>query len=785
MSLTASCDLIITVAYFSIPLQILVSLWKSPPERKIPMKLVVTLVLFALFIFLCGAGHLMRYMGKGHSTAFVYLNVATALVSLVTAVYLVPLIPCMFSLLDESLNRLTNESKESKSKLFTFMAFLCHEIRNPLFAITSSAEFLKDTDLCNEQAEEVSSICDSSLLMLRLVNDVLDLSKLDSGKLELEAREFDLHSLLRRLGENMMRQVQRKHKGQVALNFDVAPDVPRVIIGDSCRILQIVYNLLSNSCKFTSEGKVDLTVRLANEAREDQEREEARLAGAHTVTMSSDRPIAMLSSEYADDDEDNTNSRSNNQNNNKDADESQLFSMALLDNADIQTGESALLPKNPNEDIQVLSIAVADSGIGIPVDRLRNIFEPYTQAKLSDFRQHGGTGLGLSIISSLIKTMGGTISVTSKAGEGTCFHLKIPVRVPHQSSLPADHDNDDGDAHHNHHHDSGDGEHGGAGGDASQYMEARRLPVYESSNTRMGAGETGNEGTPNNNNNNTSISTTTTGGGGGALFDIGGGSSSSYSNGAKDLLSGDSPSAGQHQSSAQRTREGSPPRSKSPPPRNNKNHQRNASSSLSLPPFDFPPRSNLVLVVDDNSVNRKILGKMLTTYKIEHEMACNGKEAVDILMQSRNHTGDVSRPKFGLVFMDVSMPVMDGNAAITAIRKAKITVPIVALSANVLSQERDRTICLGADQFHTKPILRNDLHRLCTQFLYNAEHPAPAGATILPVYPESVDGIDDSMLRVDSTGSLRESNQHARKLSGDRSASSLIQEDPQVGLNLV
>ena len=129
MNLINICDLIITVAYFSIPLQILVSLWKSPANRKIPMKLVVTLVLFAAFIFLCGTGHLMRYFDMGHSAAFVYVNVATALVSFITAIYLVPLIPCMFSLLDESLNRLTNESKESKSKLFTFMAFLCHEIR--------------------------------------------------------------------------------------------------------------------------------------------------------------------------------------------------------------------------------------------------------------------------------------------------------------------------------------------------------------------------------------------------------------------------------------------------------------------------------------------------------------------------------------------------------------------------------------------------------------------------------------------------------------------------------
>lgn len=129
MRAIAACDLIITMAYFSIPFQILISLWKSPPDRKIPTKLVVTLVLFAFFIFLCGTGHLMRYLDLGHTTAFIYVHVATALVSSITALYLIPLIPCMFSILDESLNKLTKETQESKSHLFTFMAFLCHELR--------------------------------------------------------------------------------------------------------------------------------------------------------------------------------------------------------------------------------------------------------------------------------------------------------------------------------------------------------------------------------------------------------------------------------------------------------------------------------------------------------------------------------------------------------------------------------------------------------------------------------------------------------------------------------
>mmetsp|Transcript_18552 Transcript_18552/g.26197 ORF Transcript_18552/g.26197 Transcript_18552/m.26197 type:complete len:217 (+) Transcript_18552:367-1017(+) len=90
-------------------------------------------------------------------------------------------------------------TKPRINKLFTFMAFLCHEIRNPLFAITSTASFLDDTEMTEEQEIGAGSIFDSALLMLRIVNDVLDLSIIGEGKMELEERDFDLHQLLENL----------------------------------------------------------------------------------------------------------------------------------------------------------------------------------------------------------------------------------------------------------------------------------------------------------------------------------------------------------------------------------------------------------------------------------------------------------------------------------------------------------------------------------------------------------------------------------------------------------
>ena len=283
------------------------------------------------------------------------------------------------------------------------------------------------------------------------------------------------------------------------------------------------------------------------------------------------------------------------------------------------------------------------------------------------------SGLGLSIISSLIKTMGGNVSVTSKVGEGSRFHLKIPVRVPRDPTVTVDENvSDSCDA------------------DSNQTLDSRRLPIYEDV-AQPGVTLPLSPGVQ----------------GPASSFS----QSGSQANGPMDLLSGPHPSyvpeVKLEEGRSQRRKSICQPSKQTP----------------SLPKFDFQPQSNLVLVVDDNSVNRKILGKMLSTYNIEYETASNGREAVDALLASRNATGDLSRPRFGLVFMDVSMPVMDGNAAIKAIREAKITVPIVALSANVLTQERDRTICLGANESHTKPILRADLHQLCTKFLYKAgEH---------------------------------------------------------------
>ncbi|CAB9508967.1 Hybrid signal transduction histidine kinase J [Seminavis robusta] len=709
LDLLAISHLLVAVANVVISLQFMTSLHRYPHRRNIPWRLTWCLILFAFYTFLSGCNQLLLGLGQAQTFLYAAIQYGNAVVSAITAVCLVPVIPDMFTLVDQTVSKLTQDSTESKAKLFTFMAFLCHEIRNPLFAITSSAECLQDTPMSAEQEEEVSSISDSSLLMLRLVNDVLDLSKLDSGKLEVESRAFDLHSMIKRLGDSMSRQVQRKHQGTVALVCSMSPSVPRMIKGDSVRILQIIYNLLSNSCKFTSEGTISLKV-LARGIVESEEEEEQDTE--HTVTMSANRPVSMFASKRGGVCHRKTPSQQGSKLDGTGSEEKPLFSMALLGGSD-GSDEADATPcdcEDTDKRTVVLSVIVEDTGCGISHERLEDIFEPYTQAKLSDFRIHGGTGLGLSIISSLTKTMGGSISVTSKPGKGAKFHLRLPVGLPGNTECHSDESS--------HEDESTErmmmGESFRATGDKKHQRKKKLDYVGEclpSDQTQVPKQFLKCQRLP-------------------SCVDF---------SGLHQEVSDHTEQTSLHASGpllALATPLPLPPLPPAPLVPLNDHSWRTVGSisdhcptsppmlqipkTCKLPSFQLPSNDNVVLVVDDNSVNRKILGKMLSTYKIEHRVATNGQEAVDALLDSRNYEpnrNDVSRPRYSLVFMDISMPIMDGNTAISTIRQKNMDLPIVALSANVLSDERNRTIGLGADEYHSKPILRTTLHDICSRHL--------------------------------------------------------------------
>jgi signal transduction histidine kinase/CheY-like chemotaxis protein len=705
-------DLIICVAYFSIPVQILVALWQDPRLASMPRAYSLLLVLFAFFIFLCGAGHLLRYMEMVHTKTFENVNIATAVISFVTAVYLIPLVPSLFggSTQIMSLQQQNKESMESKRKLFTFMAFLCHEIRNPLFAITSSATCcLEDTILTDEQAIAVGSIMDSAVLMLRLVNDVLDLSKIDAGKLQLETKTFDLHRMLDNLAHTISRQVAQKMGGEVKFNVSIAQDVPHLVSADPVRLLQIIYNLLSNALKFTQEGRIDLNITVCSHA-------EAVRAGLVN-------PAAAPLQQVFDTDCSNNTTAETTQTastimHEDDEDKDDMFSMALLDSA--EAGQSQCVTAKGKT--IYLQISVTDTGEGIEADRIATIFEPYSQAKLSDYRKHGGTGLGLSIISGLTKAMGGKIKLTSTVQVGSSFVVQMPINMVEvasgdgkqqpniQTSPPFDNTK-----HQQPFQDDILNDHG------PLKLSCMRLPNFKRSandDSSLQSFYSTDSAQINLNNSVNSFSADDL-----LLHNSlanGSNNNNDHSNGqsslSKDLGTVVVDNSSNDSSSSLRSsyKHKSQSTFLRPQPTPKTRRQK-------LKPLVLTPNDHVVLIVDDNTVNQKIIAKMLSHFQVEYRVASNGQEAVDYFVSgktSRNlHPDRIDLPRFALVLMDLSMPIKDGYQAIQELRQCGVTIPIVALTANALQQERDRAAAVGATDFQTKPILRNDLYAVCKRYL--------------------------------------------------------------------
>ncbi|MBK8180761.1 MAG: response regulator [Planctomycetes bacterium] len=139
-----------------------------------------------------------------------------------------------------------------------FVATISHELRTPMNGILGTAELLTHTELTEEQRELVSIVQRSAQGLLSIINDVLDLSKAESGKMELESTRFDLHGALRAVVDLQLNAARGK---RLVLRSKVDPAVPRWVIGDPVRLRQVLLNLLDNALKFTAEGGVTLAVR--------------------------------------------------------------------------------------------------------------------------------------------------------------------------------------------------------------------------------------------------------------------------------------------------------------------------------------------------------------------------------------------------------------------------------------------------------------------------------------------------------------------------------------------
>jgi signal transduction histidine kinase/DNA-binding response OmpR family regulator len=249
-------------------------------------------------------------------------------------------------LLEEKLR--AEQSVREKS---AFLANMSHEIRSPMNAILGFSELLEPDGLTPKQAQYVRAIRDSGAALLHLINDILDLSKLEAGKLELHPDPTDMRDSCGFLRTVFGEQAVTK---SLQLQFEISPNLPRALLLDRLRLRQVLVNLLSNAIKFTERGSVKTRV--------------------------SWEPQGV--------------------------------------------GRSG-----------TLLIDVEDTGIGIPAEELEEVFKPFVQAVARQKAEKEGTGIGLTIVKRLTELMGGSLTVDSKVGKGTIFHLRF-ANVPVSGRLP-------------------------------------------------------------------------------------------------------------------------------------------------------------------------------------------------------------------------------------------------------------------------------------------------------------------------------------------------------------